>query len=326
MHQLREELLKLSFEFFPPRSDAAEDKLKITTERLKSLNPDFFSVTFGAGGGTREKTFETVMCVREMTQTDVAPHISCIGSPLSDIREVLDNYKRHDFNHLVALRGDLPSGSIGGGALHHASELIEFIRNETGDHFYIEVACYPEFHPQAESAKKDLENFRRKVDAGADSAITQYFYNIDAYHRFLDSCADMGVGIPIVPGIMPITNCTQLLRFSEICGAEIPRWILKRLYDYGDDVESIRSFGIDVTTELCAQLLDSGAPGLHLYTMNQSAAAEAIWASLGLHQRTKDRGRRTEDGRLRADVILIRHSDQDWLESTVTGRYSEDRK
>ncbi len=282
MSRLEEDALKLSFEFFPPRSAAAQEKLKITTERLGLLEPDFFSVTFGAGGGTRERTFETVLSIREMTHMDVAPHISCIGFPLSDIREVLAHYQQHDLNHLVALRGDRPSGSISGGAFHHANELVEFIRNETGSYFHIEVACYPECHPQAESARQDLEHFRRKVDAGASSAITQYFYNIDAYHRFVESCADVGIGIPIVPGIMPITNCTQLVRFSQACGAEIPRWLLKRLYDYGDDVESIRRFGIDVTTRLCAQLLDAGAPGLHLYTMNQSSAAEAIWANLGL--------------------------------------------
>ena len=276
--------LKLSFEFFPPRTAAAEKKLHGTVERLKLLQPDYFSVTFGAGGSTREKTFETAMAIRDMTGMDAAPHLSCSGSSLAALKEVIQNYKNNGFDHLVALRGDIPSGSVGGGALRYASELVELIRRETGDHFHIEVACYPEFHPQAESAEKDLENFRRKVDAGANSAITQYFYNADAYFRFTENCAAIGIDIPIIPGIMPITNCTQLARFSHACGAEIPRWILKRLYDFGDDMTALRSFGIDVTAKLCERLLEAGAPGLHVYTMNQHAASEAIWAELGLLQ------------------------------------------
>ena len=282
MNRLSRNALKLSFEFFPPRTPAAEQNLHATIPRLKLLRPDYFSVTFGAGGSTRDKTFETASLINEMTGIEAAPHISCIDSSRESLRDILQNYRNHGFIHLVALRGDLPSGLAGTGALRFASELVEFIRTETGRHFHIDVGCYPEFHPQARSAEKDLENFRRKVDAGADSAITQYFYNADAYFRFLDSCSALGIEIPIVPGIMPITNRDQLVRFSNMCGAEIPRWILKRLVDFGDDLASIRSFGIDVTTGLCARLLDAGAPGLHIYTMNKAEASEAIWAALDL--------------------------------------------
>ena len=282
MNRLSRNALKLSFEFFPPRTPAAEQNLNATVARLERLRPDFFSVTFGAGGSTRDKTFETARLINDTTGIEAAPHVSCIDSSREDLREILQNYKNHGFDHLVALRGDLPSGLAGTGALRFASELVEFIRTETGRHFHIDVGCYPEFHPQAGSAEKDLENFRRKVDAGADSAITQYFYNADAYFRFLDSCSALGIEIPIVPGIMPITNRDQLVRFSNMCGAEIPRWILKRLVDFGDDLASIRSFGIDVTTGLCGRLLDAGAPGLHIYTMNKSEASEAIWAALDL--------------------------------------------
>ena len=282
MNRLPRNSLKLSFEFFPPRTPAAEQNLHATITRLKLLRPDYFSVTFGAGGSTRDKTFETASLINEITGIEAAPHISCIDSSREDLREILQNYRNHGFDHLVALRGDLPSGLAGTGALRFASELVELIRTETGRHFHIDVGCYPEFHPQAGSAEKDLENFKRKVDAGADSAITQYFYNADAYFRFLDSCSALGIEIPIVPGIMPITNRDQLVRFSNMCGAEIPRWILKRLEDFGDDLASIRSFGIDVTTGLCARLLDAGAPGLHIYTMNKAEASEAIWAALDL--------------------------------------------
>ncbi len=282
MNRLSRDALKLSFEFFPPRTPAAEQNLHATIARLKLLRPDYFSVTFGAGGSTRDKTFETASFINETTGIEAAPHISCIDSSRESLRKILQNYKNHGFVHLVALRGDLPSGLAGVGALRFASELVEFIRVETGRHFHIEVACYPEFHPQAQSAGKDLDNFKRKVDAGADSAITQYFYNGDAYFRFIESCSGQGIDLPIVPGIMPITNRDQLVRFSNMCGAEIPRWILKRLYDFGDDLESIRSFGIDVTIRLCTQLLDAGAPGLHIYTMNKAEASEAIWAALDL--------------------------------------------
>ncbi len=282
MHRLQRNALKLSFEFFPPRTPAAEQNLNVSVARLKLLRPDYFSVTFGAGGSTREKTFETTRFINDTTGIEAAPHVSCIGSSREELRQIIHNYKNHGFDHLVALRGDLPSGLAGAGALRFASELVEFIRRETGRHFHIDVACYPEFHPQAQSAETDLENFRRKVDAGADSAITQYFYNADAYFRFIESCSRLGIDVPIVPGIMPITNRSQLVRFSNMCGAEIPRWILKRLYDFGDDLDAIRSFGIDVSIRLCAQLLDAGVPGLHIYTMNKAEASEAIWAALDL--------------------------------------------
>ena len=282
MSRLDRNALKLSFEFFPPRTPVAEQNLRATVARLKQLSPDYLSVTFGAGGSTRGKTFETASFINETTGIEAAPHVSCIGSSREDLRQIIHNYRNHGFDHLVALRGDLPSGLAGTGALRFAGELVELIRAETGRHFHIDVGCYPEFHPQAQSAEKDLENFKKKVDAGADSAITQYFYNADAYFRFLESCSRLGIDVPIVPGIMPITNRDQLVRFSNMCGAEIPRWIMKRLEDFGDDLASIRSFGIDVTTGLCARLLAAGAPGLHIYTMNKAEASEAIWAALDL--------------------------------------------
>jgi len=274
---------KFSFEFFPARTPEAVVKLETTVERLAKLNPDYFSVTFGAGGSTREPTFETVKNISEKNTIEAAPHISCIGVMTDEILEVLDNYRSIGIKKLVTLRGDLPSGSAGGyGQLRYANELVEFIRKETGGHFHIEVAAYPEFHPQAANASEDLKNFKRKVDAGADGAVTQYFYNPDAYFRFVDSCEKLGIDIPIVAGVMPIINCSQLVRFSEACGAEIPRWILRRLQEFGDDRPAIREFGIDVTTELCDHLLSGGAPGIHFYTMNQSAASEAIWNNLNL--------------------------------------------
>ncbi|MCG8379047.1 MAG: methylenetetrahydrofolate reductase [NAD(P)H] [Proteobacteria bacterium] len=276
---------KFSFEFFPPKTPEAVGKLQTTQAKLAEMNPDFFSVTFGAGGSTRDMTFETVMDIHAKTGIEAAPHISCIGNLNNEIKAILENYKDNGIKRIVALRGDLPSGAVGYGQLRYANELVEFIRQETGDHFHIEVAAYPEFHPQAPNAKTDIENFRKKVDAGANSAITQYFYNPFAYYRFVDNCEKLGVDIPIVAGVMPIINCTQLVRFSEGCGAEIPRWILKRLQEFGDDRVSIRKFGIDVTTELCEQLLTNGAPGLHFYTMNQSEASVAIWKNLGIDQR-----------------------------------------
>ena len=276
---------KFSFEFFPPKTPEAAGKLQVTQERLSALNPDFFSVTFGAGGSTRESTFETVMDIHEKTGIEAVPHISCIGIMTDEIMEVLNHYMSAGIRHIVALRGDFPSGIAGSyGQLRYANELVEFIRKQTGDHFHIEVAAYPEFHPQSSTPSSDLANFRRKVDAGADSAITQYFYNADAYYRFIDSCEKAGIEIPIVPGIMPIVTCTQLSRFSEACGAEIPRWILKRLQEFGDDRAAIREFGVDVTTDLCANLLSQGAPGLHMYTMNQSIASIAIWNNLGINR------------------------------------------
>ena len=271
-----------SVEFFPPRSAESTARLRTTWQRLARLRPDFFSVTFGAGGSTRDKTLETALEIEQETGIEGVPHVSCIGYDVEDVRQILRRYRDAGVRHLVALRGDLPSGSMGRGALRHANELVEFIRQETGDLFHIEVACYPEFHPQAPSAAADLENFRAKVNAGASSAITQYFFNPDAYFRFTESCSALAIDIPIVPGIMPITNCTQLVRFSEACGAEIPRWILKRLRDFGDDTASIRAFGIDVCTELCRTLLENGAPGLHFYSMNRYEAMEAIWNNLGM--------------------------------------------
>ena len=272
----------ISFEYFPPRTPEAKARLAHTCERLAELGPDYFSVTYGAGGSTRDRTLETVLKIRSDTGIEAVPHISCIGAATGEVRAVLDRYRQQELRHIVALRGDLPSGSVGGGSLRYANELVEFIRRETGDYFRIEVACYPEFHPQAAGAGADLRNFKRKVDAGADSAITQYFYNPDAYFRFVDSCHRAGIDIPIVPGVMPIINCSQLLRFSESCGAEVPRWILKRLRDFGDDRRAIREFGTDVTTRLCRNLMAGGAPGLHFYTMNQFEAPLEIWKNLDL--------------------------------------------
>lgn len=276
---------KYSFEFFPPRTPEAAGKLQMTQERLAKFEPDFFSVTFGAGGSTRDRTLETVLDVREKTGIEGVPHISCIGSSMEDIKEILDHYKEKGIKSLVVLRGDMPSGTSGmAGPLRYASELVEFIRKEYGDYYHIEVAAYPEVHPQAPSSRHDLQNFKGKVDAGADAAITQYFYNAEAYFRFIDDCEKAGIDIPIVPGVMPIINCTQLVRFSEACGAEIPRFILKRLRDFGDDRVSIREFGIDVTTQLAETLLEGGAPGMHIYTLNQPEASEAILKNLGIEK------------------------------------------
>jgi methylenetetrahydrofolate reductase (NADPH) len=270
-----------SFEFFPPKTEKGVENLRHTREELGKLNPKYFSVTFGAGGSTQEGTYETVVGIKE-AGFDAAPHLSCIGSSREGIRELLHRYIDKGIRHIVALRGDMPSGMRDMGELRHANELVEFIRAETGDHFHIEVAAYPEFHPQASSAQADLDNFARKVKAGADSAITQYFYNPDAYFRFVDDCEKRGVEIPIVPGIMPITNYTQLARFSDACGAEIPRWIRLRLQGYGDDVESIKAFGLDVVTQMSQQLLDAGCPGLHFYSMNQVEPTLSLWNNLGL--------------------------------------------
>ncbi|MDH5391996.1 MAG: methylenetetrahydrofolate reductase [NAD(P)H] [Gammaproteobacteria bacterium] len=270
-----------SCEFFPPKTEQGMEKLLNTSLALQAeMQPEFFSVTFGAGGSTRDRTFEAVNKITEHTGVATAPHLSCIGSTKEEIREILIRYKDQGINRLVALRGDMPSGMLTAGELHHANELVSFIREETGDHFHIEVAAYPEFHPLAESPKKDLQFFKEKVEAGADSAITQYFYNVDAYYQFVDDCELMGIDVPIVPGIMPITNYTNLARFSDACGAEIPRWIRKRLQDFHDDTESLKAFGIDVMTDMCQRLLDNGVPGLHFYSMNQTAATLAIWNQL----------------------------------------------
>ncbi|MEK7230829.1 MAG: methylenetetrahydrofolate reductase [NAD(P)H] [Pseudomonadota bacterium] len=270
-----------SFEFFPPNTPEGQEKLRATTRQLAQLQPKFFSVTYGAGGSTRERTLGTVLDIRAMGHA-AAPHISCIASTRDSIREWLQRYQDHGIRHLVALRGDLPSGLAAAGEFQYANELVEFIRREFGATFYIEVAAYPEYHPQARTAQDDLRNFKRKVDAGANSAITQYFYNADAYYHFVDACEAMGLDIPIVPGIMPIGRFSQLARFSDACGAEIPRWIRRKLEGYGDDTASIRAFGLDVVTELCDNLLRAGAPGLHFYTLNQAGLTTTIWQRLGL--------------------------------------------
>ncbi len=272
-----------SLEFFPPKTAEGQDKLRKVRQTLAEVAPDYVSVTFGAGGSTQAGTFETV---REMMAAglDTAPHLSCIGSTRDSIREILDAYRAIGVRRLVALRGDMPSGMREAGELQHANELVAFIRAETGDHFHLEVAAYPEFHPQAPSARADLLNFKRKVEAGANAAITQYFFNVDAYVRFVEDCERLGVDVPIVPGIMPITNYVQLARFSSACGAELPRWLQWRLEAFGDDLDSIRGYGLEVTTDLCRRLLDAGAPGLHFYTMNQSKPTLAIAKALGLDQ------------------------------------------
>ena len=271
-----------SFEFFPPKTADGISKLEATNKLLAELNPRFFSVTFGAGGSTRDRTYETIIDIRATSGIDAAPHLSCIGSTQDNIRQLLAGYIDAGINRIVALRGDMPSGMVEAGEFRHANELVEFIRRETGDHFHIEVAAYPEFHPQASSPARDLENFKRKVEAGANAAITQYFYNPDAYFSFIDSCEKKAVDIPVVPGIMPITNFHQLARFSDACGAEIPRWIRKRLQAFGEDMASIRSFGEDVVTGLCQRLLEQGAPGLHFYTMNRAEPSMKIWKNLNL--------------------------------------------
>jgi methylenetetrahydrofolate reductase (NADPH) len=270
-----------SFEFFPPRTAEGIEKLRVTRAQLAQLKPRFFSVTFGAGGSTRERTLETVIETQQQG-FEAAPHISCIGSSRESLAAVLEQYKAHGIRHIVALRGDLPSGTVDAGTFRYANELVAFIRQTTGDHFRIEVACYPEYHPQARSPAADLANFKRKVEAGANSAITQYFYNADAYFRFVDACDAAGIRVPIVPGIMPISNFSQLARFSDACGAEIPRWIRLRLQSFGDDRASIRAFGLDVVTELCDRLLSSGAPGLHFYTLNMAGLTSTLWQRLGL--------------------------------------------
>ncbi|AHK80201.1 5,10-methylenetetrahydrofolate reductase [Ectothiorhodospira haloalkaliphila] len=271
-----------SFEFFPPKNDEGAKKLKDTWTELAKLEPRFFSVTYGAGGSTQARTLETVLDIHKNSGVDAAPHLSCIDSTAEQMRGILQLYKDNGLRHIVALRGDLPSGMRDPGEFRYANELVEFIRKETGDHFTLEVAAYPEFHPQAPNALKDLQNFKRKVDAGADSAITQYFYSAEAYFRFVEDCEKLDINIPIVPGIMPITNYKQLARFSDACGAEIPRWIRKRLEAFGEDTASIKAFGEEVVTEMCDQLLKAGAPGLHFYTMNQAGPIKAIWKNLGL--------------------------------------------
>jgi methylenetetrahydrofolate reductase (NADPH) len=271
----------ISFEFFPPKTEEGIAKLRAARKQLAQLNPKFFSVTFGAGGSTRDRTMETVLEIHG-EGFEAAPHISCISSSKDEIRQLLDVYREQGIRHLVALRGDIPSGTVGVGDFRHADELVAFIRQETGNWFEIEVAAYPEFHPEARSPAKDLQYFKQKVDAGADAAITQYFYNVDAYFNFMDQCGALGITIPVVPGIMPIYNYTQLSRFSDVCGAEIPRWLRIRLQDYADDLPSLRALGTDVVTNLCEQLLAGDAPGLHFYTLNQAGIVSTIMQRLGL--------------------------------------------
>lgn len=270
----------ISFEFFPPQTPEGVEKLIAARQRLAMLRPDYFSVTFGAGGSTQERTLETVFRIKA-EGLSAAPHLSCVGSTRDNIRTLLHTYKDAGIRRIVALRGDLPSGMASIGEFQYANELVSFIRTETGEHFHIEVAAYPEFHPQAKSPRDDLLNFRNKMNAGANSAITQYFYNTDAYFRFIEECRRLGVSAPIVPGIMPIMRFSQLARFSDACGAEIPRWMRKTLESYGDDSDSVQAFGLDVVTQLCEKLLAGGAPGLHFYTLNQANASIEILQRLG---------------------------------------------
>lgn len=268
-----------SIEFFPPKTAEGTEKLRVTRAKLAELKPKYFSVTFGAGGTTQKGTLDTVVEIRKEGY-DAAPHLSCVGGTRESIRDILQQYKSHDIRRLVALRGDLPSGYGAAGEFRYANELVEFIRAETGDWFHIEVAAYPEMHPQARSPQDDLQNFVRKMKAGANAAITQYFYNADAYFQFVELAQKAGITAPIVAGIMPITNHTQLIRFSEMCGAEVPRWVRLKLASYGDDTASIKAFGLDVVTQLCERLLAGGAPGLHFYSLNQAVATTAIWQRL----------------------------------------------
>jgi len=270
-----------SFEFFPPQTPEGAEKLRVTRRQLAQLKPTFFSVTFGAGGSTRDRTIGTVLEIQAEGH-QAAPHVSCIASTRTAVRDMLQRYREAGIGRVVALRGDMPSGMVEAGEFRFANDMVAFIRQEFGSVFHIEVAAYPEYHPQARTATEDLANFKRKVEAGADSAITQYFYNADAYFAFVEECRAQGIEIPIVPGVMPISRFSQLARFSDACGAEIPRWIRRKLEGFGDDTASIRSFGLDVVTQLCDQLLRGGAPGLHFYTLNQAGPTTTIWQRLGL--------------------------------------------
>ncbi|WP_255659138.1 methylenetetrahydrofolate reductase [NAD(P)H] [Methylophilus sp. Leaf408] len=258
-----------SFEFFPPKTAEGMTNLRLARAELAKFSPEFFSVTFGAGGSTRDRTMETVLEI-QAEGYGAAPHISCISSSKEEIRELLQTYQSKGIKRLVTLRGDIPSGEVSAGDFKYANELVSFIRAETADWFHLEVAAYPEFHPEASSAQKDLDNFKRKIDAGADSAITQYFYNVDAYFRFVELAHKQGITAPIIPGVMPIYNYTQLARFSNVCGAEIPRWLRLRLEAYGDDIASLRAFGVDVVTDICAKLSQAGVDKMHFYTLNQA--------------------------------------------------------
>jgi len=277
--------LTISCEFFPPKTEKGIANMREVRKKLAPLKPEFFSVTFGAGGSTQDNTLDAVIEIQQdsvNTAIDAAPHLSCVGSTEEKIHDLLNTFKTNNIHRIVALRGDLPSGMRDPGDFRYANELIDFIRKETGDHFTIEVAAYPEVHPQAASAEVDLDNFKRKVDAGADSALTQYFYNIDAYLYFVDRCQAKGIDIPIIPGIMPINNFIQLARFSDGCGAEIPRWLRKRLEEFYDDTESLQAFTLDFLTEFTHKLIDAGVPGLHFYTMNRTDPTLTICQRLGL--------------------------------------------
>ena len=270
----------ISFEFFPPKTDEQRAQLDRAAQLLKTYQPDYASVTFGAGGSTLSYTGDTVARLHRQHGLSVAPHLSCVGGTRAELGQLLDSYRAAGYRRIVALRGDLPSGMATPGDFRYAAELVRFIREHSGDHFHIEVAAYPETHPQADDALRDLQHFKAKVDAGADGAITQYFFNADAYFRFVDDARALGVSVPIVPGIMPIANYSQLKRFSDMCGAEIPRWIAKRMQAHGDDAESVRALGAEVVAQLCRRLLDGGAPGLHFYTLNRARATQAVLQQL----------------------------------------------
>ena len=272
---------EISIEFFPPQTSEGVEKLRLVRQKLAPLKPEFFSVTYGAGGSTRERTFAVVKEIVDEGH-QAAPHLSCVGSTREGIRDILAEYRAEGIRRLVALRGDLPSGMAQAGEFRFANDLVTFIREETGDHFHLSVAAYPEWHPQARTPADDLAAFANKVRAGANAAITQYFFNADAYFHFVDEARALGVNVPIVPGIMPIVGFTKLARFSDACGAEIPRWMRRKFESFGDDTESIRAFGLDVITELCDRLLKGGAPGIHFYSMNQSALTLEICKRLGL--------------------------------------------
>ena len=270
----------VSIEFFPPRTEEGDLKLNKTIKTLSEFNPEFFSVTFGAGGSTKTKTLETVLRIKASNNNGV-PHLSCISASKEEVRSLLNEYKAHDINHLIALRGDNPSGAISHGDFKYANELISFIREETGEYFHIQAGAYPEYHPEAESATDDLNNFKRKIDAGANSAITQFFFNVDAYFKFIEECQKKSISVPIIPGIMPIYNIKQLSRFSSNCGAEIPRWLRLKLESYNDDIQSLRDYGVDVISELCETLVQYGVPGIHFYTLNESKIVSKIIKNIG---------------------------------------------
>ena len=276
--------IELSIEFFPPQTQDGVEKLRVVREKLAILKPDFLSVTYGAGGSTRERTFSVI---KEIAAEgfNATPHLSCVGATRESIREILKDYQSAGIRRIVALRGDLPSGMNQSGEFRHANELVEFIRSETGDHFHLAVAAYPEWHPQARTPGDDLKAFARKVKAGADTAITQYFYNADAYFHFVDKARALGVDVPIIPGVMPIAGFSKLARFSDACGAELPRWMRRKFESMGDDTDSIRAFGLEVVTELCERLIAGGAPGLHCYSMNMSGLTLEICQRLKIGQR-----------------------------------------